>query len=383
MTFATIEPNSAPGSVPAYDSDCYPSDDDDDDPPSNASLHSDSSRIRYHVACGTENEENRKRLRAKASLATLTALKDIDERKIVDESRATGDMRSLARDKDVEYEIYCKLSRQAGDVEPVTSMAPEEENWVKYGMDINERAKLASLGDPRLCRWEATQKELDQYDVDRYRVLMGAARRLDHDTETLSDMKYICLVQERQGEDGDDYAFEPTPTGLTRDEEIRAMNSLLKVDATNYSSAMTFSKQAASNWPGNSHKAVAKYRARQNIRAEILQMQHQRLCEADAKKSKETLAGTPSLPATIPARDLDITKSFNPNDWESQTAEPYIPDPDPFCPPSDYFSPNPSRHQRLQRLGRLLFRGRRHKASPNGLSRVANLDRGSVSEKGR
>jgi hypothetical protein len=340
-----------------YHPNSSPSIDDNDDPSSTAPS---SPRLRYHVACGTENEENRKRLRAKASSGTLIALRDIDERKIVDESRATGDMWSLARDKDVEYDIYCKLSRQAGDVEPVTSIAPEEENWVRYGMDINERAKLASLGDPRLGRREVPQKELDQYDMDRYQVLQVAARRLKHDTQTLSNADYIRRIQERQKEDGDDYAFEPTPTGLTRDEEMRAMNSLLLVDATNYSSAMTFSKQAASNWPKESHDAVAGYRARQDIRAEILQAQHRRLCESDAKKSNETLVQGPSSPIATRAGALHDRNSFVFDNWKSPTSRRYIPASDLPCSPLPQSCPSKSP---LQQLRRLLFGGRRNIAS--------------------
>jgi hypothetical protein len=319
----------------------------------------------------------------------LTALRDIDERKTVDESRAMYDMWSIARDKDVKYEIYCKLSRQAGDVEPVTSMAPEEENWVRYGMDINERARLASLGDPRLCWEETTKRKLDQYDMDRCQVMEEAARRLEHDTQTLSNADYIRLIQERQKEDGDDYAFEPTPTGMTRDEEKGAMDSLSRVDATNYSSAMVFSKDAASNWQRDSHEAVARYRARQNGRAEILQAQHRRLCEADAKKIKEAPVKELSfpvrelsLPATMPAGYLDTTNSLNPDDWEGQTTEPYVPDPNPSWPPSEYSSPSPSRLQRLRQFGQLLFGARPHQDSSNGQSRDGRLDRRAVGEKG-
>jgi len=352
-----------------YHPNSLPSNDDNDDSLSTASS---SPRIRYHVACGTENEDNRKRLRAKASSRTLTTLRNIEKRKIVDESRHEGDMRSIARDVEVEYEIYCRLSRQAGDVEPVTSMAPEEENWVRYGMDINERAKLASLGDPRLCRWEATQKELDQYDMDRYQVLQAAARRLEHNTQTLSNAEYIRRIQERQKEDGDDYAFEPTPTGMTRDEERRAMNSLLKVDATNYSSAITFSKQAASTWLEESHKAVAEYQAQQNSRVEILQAQHRRLCEFDAKKSNETLAQGPSLPKPTPAEALFDKKSLISNDWEIPPKDRYIPAPNLSCSPSRQ---SPRHHSCLQQFGRLLFGSRHRQAFQTGLSR-------SVSKKG-
>jgi hypothetical protein len=362
-----------------YHSNSSPSDDDNDNPASTASCVSDGPCIRYHVACGTENEENCKRLRAKASSGTLSALREIDERKIVDESRHQGDMRSIARDKDVEYEIYCKLSRQAGDAEPVTSMAPEKENWVRYGMNINERAKLASLGDPRLGRREVPQKELDQYDMDRYQVLQEAARRLEHNTQKLSNAEYIRRIQVRQKEDGDDYAFEPTPTGLTRDEEIRAMDSLRTVDATNYSSAMRFSKQAASNWPKDSRNAVAEYRARQNSRAEILQVQHRRLCEADAEKSKEALLKEPSLSTTTLAGASYDKTSLVFDDWRSPTSNRYIPAPDLPCSPLRQSCPSESC---LRRFGRLLFGGRRHTASRNSLNQDAKLDQGSGGEKG-
>jgi hypothetical protein len=278
-----------------------------------------------------------------------------------------------------EYSIYCELSRRAGDLEPVTSMAPEEENWVKSKMEINERAKLASLGDPWLCSWEASQMELDQYDMDRYQVMKEAARRLEHDTQTLSNADYVLLVQERQREGGDDYAFEPTPTGMTRDEERRAMDNLRTVDATNYSSAMRFSKQAASNWPKDSRNAVAAYRARQNSRAEILQVQHRRLCEADAEKSNETLVQRPPSRTTTTAGDSYDKTSLIFDDWRSPTSNRYIPAPDLPCCPLRQSCPSESR---LRRFGRLLFGGRRHTASWNRLNQDANSDQGSVAEKG-